>query len=584
MPHLQGIDFAQLQTAIDWSISQLEKPRNQRVELVRQYVGSHYSRGGADKVVPVNLLELAVTIYVRTLAARAPQVMINTNVDELRPFAKNMELALNQIPDEIGLAKTLRRVVLEALFGIGVVKVGLASSGTTVRGRDPGQAYVEVVSLDDYFVDMAAKSRDAIQFEGNDYWLDIASARALWDGTEGTAEDVKPDDHTVQGDRGEDRAESVGVDEGADLYKEKVWLRDVWLPGTQQVITYGVKSKKVFRVIPWDGPEHGPYYTLSYTDVPGNILPLPPASLWLDLHEVANTLFRKLSKQAVSKKTVMVFTGGNDEDIHRMQKAEDGDGIRYNGGKPEAVTIGGIDPQELAFFLQSRDLFSYFGGNLDALGGLSPQTETGVQDKMLADAASARTDSMSAETIDFTRRIFKALAWYDWTNPERKRTIRKPVEGSDIVLEREWSDETREGDFLDFNLDIDPYSMQDDTPASKLQKIGQILERFVFPIMDQIQQQGGQLDSRKLMEMIARLSNVDEVRDLIVYGEPIQGDPAQSGGSQKPSFKPANTTRNYTRTSIPGGSRHGNDAALSQILMGAGVQQSQAAAIGRLPS
>lgn len=573
------LDFDRLRTAIDWSVSQLEKPREKRIDAIRQYVGSHYAKGGADKRVPVNMLELAVTIYVRQLAARAPQVMVNTGVDHLRPFALSMQLALNQVPEEIGLASTLRRTVIEAIFGIGVCKVGLTSSGADVMGSDPGEPFVDVVSLDDYFIDMSAKDRAGVQFEGNDYWLDVESARALYEG-EGDPADIAPDDHTITGDRGERRADGVAVDEGADLFKDKVWLRDVWLPETRELLTYGVKSKKLYRVVPWDGPEHGPYYTLSFSDVPGNLLPLPPAALWLDLHELGNSLFRKLARQAEAKKTVVGFPGGNDESVEALKKARDGEGIRYSGGKPEPMTVGGIDAETLAFFLQTKDNFSYFAGNIDALGGLSPMTDTVGQDELLSNAASARMDSMRSEATGFSKKLFKALAWYEWTDPIRQREIEKPVKGTDMVLKRVWSEETREGDFLDYNLDIDPYSMQDDNPSLRLQKIGTVLERFIFPILPVLQEQGLQLDARRLFEIIAQLSNVEEVKDLVTFAQPIQGDPQQGGGEQ-PSFSPTNTTRTYERVNRPGATRGGKENALSQILMGGKPQGAEAAAIGR---
>lgn len=571
-----GIDFKRLRSAVEWSVRQLEGPRAQRVHTVRQYVGSHYGKDGSDKHVPTNMIELAITIYLRQLAARAPQVMVSTGVDELKPFAANMALAINQLPDELGLAKTFRRLTLEAMVGLGVAKVGLCESEHHVDGHDAGQPFVDVVSLDDYFVDMSAKTRGAIQYEGNDYWLDLDTARGMVDGHGG----LEPDDHTVHGDQGEPRAEGVSADEGADMFRDKVWLRDVWIPRTRQVLTYGVKSHRILRVVDWDGPEHGPYYPLEYNDVPGNLLPLPPASLWLDIHELANVLFRKLGLQASAKKTVAAFQGGNDEDVERLKKAKDGEGIRYSGQPPAQITVGGIDAPTLAFFLQARDLFSYFAGNLDSMGGLSPVSDTGVQDRLVSEAAGARMDAMKSITTEFAKDIFKALAWYEWTDPVRERVIQKSVEGTDIVLERVWSEETREGDFLDFNLDIDPYSMEDDTPASRLQKIGQVWERFIIPAMPMIQAQGGSVDVRKLMEVLSKLANVDELRELIVFGEPIPGDP-QQGGSGAPSFKPANTTRTYERVNRPGATRSGKDDAMSRILMGAGVQQSEAAAVGR---
>jgi hypothetical protein len=571
------VDFKRLRTSVEWSIRELEFPRNKRHRLIQQYVGSHYAEGGAERRVPTNMLELAVTIYLRNLAANAPRVMVTTPVDHLKPYAMRMALALNQLPGEIHLARSIRRAVLEALFGIGVAKVGLCESAREVNGMNVGDPFVDVVSLDDYFVDMTAKSRDAIQYEGNDYWLDVDAARDMFDGD---SSKIEPDDHTVHGDQGERRAEQVGTQEGGDPFKDRVWLRDVWLPDSGELLTYGVKSHKVFRTVPFDGPEGSPFHVLSYGEVPGNLMPLPPATLWLDLHELGNTLFRKLARQAEAKKRVAAFPGGNDASVEALKKAMDGEGIRYNGAKPEMLDVGGIDQPTLAFYLQTRDLFSYFAGNLDALGGLGPMTDTVGQDQLLSQAASSRMASMKSDTLDFTRGIWKSLAWYEWTDPLRSRQIEITAEGTDIVLTREWSEETREGNFLDFNLDVDPYSMEDDSPALKLQKVSQALERFVFPMLPILQQQGAQIDVRRLLELVAKLADVDELRELVVFGEPIQGEP-QQGGDPSASFKPAHTTRTYERVNRPGATRHGKDDVMSRLLMGGGVQQSEAASLGR---
>lgn len=566
-----------LKAAIEWSARKLDFPRKKRVEQVRQYVGSHYAEGGADRRVPINMLELAITIYVRALAARAPQVLVSTGTEELKPFAATMALALNQIPKEVGLEKTLRKAVIEAMFGIGVAKVGLCASGDTQLGHDPGRPFVDLITPDDYFFDMAAKSREQIEFEGNDYWLPLELAKERYDGA---ASEVLADDHTVYGEYGEDRAEGITSSEDGESLGEHVWLRDVWLPGQQEVLTYGVKTGKVFRVVPWDGPERGPYHPLYFTDVPGNMLPLPPSSLWIDLHELSNCLFRKLANQAESKKRVVAFSGANDDDANRLKGASDGEGIRYNGAAPTNIDVGGIDPATLAFFLQSKDLFGYVAGNLDALGGLAPMTDTVGQDELLTKGATARLASMKASTLEFAGGIFESLAWYEWTDPVRQRVVHKPVSGTDIVLRRVWSEETREGDFLDYNLDIDPYSMGDDSPELRLQKIRQTLTEIVFPLLPVMQQQGVSIDFRKLFSTVAKLSNLTELGELFVFGEPLEGTP-QQGGSSTPSFKPAETKRTYERVNRPGATRHGKDDALSRILMGGGVQQSEAAAIGR---
>ena len=558
-----GVNFEDLRSAIDWSIKQLATPRQKRVEAIRQFVGSHYADGGTDKVVPTNFLELAVMIYTQQLAANAPRATFTAKVPRLKPFAYATEIALNQLPDEIGLGSTLRRAVVEALFSFGVVKVGMVSSGVEVLGHDTGQPFADLVPIDDYFCDMSAKVRGGIQFEGNDYWIPIADARAMW---EGKAHEVQPDEHTVIGDQGEERAEGVTVDEGAELYKDQVWLRDVWLPRTNKLVTYGVKSHKVFNIVDWNGPEGGPYKLLGFEDVPGNLMPLPPVALWRDLHELGNTLFRKLGRQADAKKTVAVFPGGDGDGVAALQQANDGDGIVMSGAKAENITVGGIDAPTLAFYMQIRDLFSYFAGNLDTMGGLAPATDTIGQDKMLSEAASARIEYMTGRTLDFARDIFKALAWYEWTDPVRDRDIEKPVEGTDISVRSKWSAETREGDWLDYNFDIDVFSMQSDSPALKLQKIGHAIERYFVPLLPSLQQQGGQIDMKELTSVVSRLGNVPELNGIVRFSEPLAAQEEQ--GSSQPARMPANTTRTNVRVSKVGPKNIGGSDAMAQLLAG----------------
>lgn len=58
-------DLDKLQQAITWSRRQLEPFRRNRVEFLRQYVGSRYSNDGSPQDVIVNLLETMVNTYVR---------------------------------------------------------------------------------------------------------------------------------------------------------------------------------------------------------------------------------------------------------------------------------------------------------------------------------------------------------------------------------------------------------------------------------------------------------------------------------------------------------------------------------------
>lgn len=572
---LSEVQFSRLRKSVQWSCRQFETPRQKRVEAIRQYVGSHYSDGGAEKRVPTNLLKLAVDIYVRQLAARAPRVLITTKQAELKPTAANLELAINQIPDEIGLGDTLRRLVTEALFSLGIVKVGLHTVGQ-ILGNNYGAPFVDIVTMDDYFCDASAKRRDLIQYEGNDYWLPYEEVmEADWIDKD-KRDGLRPDEYTVTGPAGEERAESVSTNESANLFKERLWLRDVWLPAEKLLVTYGVKSERLLKVVEWDGPNRGPYHVLGYSDVPGNLLPLPPVAVWRDLHELANGLFRKLANQADSQKSVLGFTGGNEDCVTDFQKAKDGDGIRYTGSQPQVLSAGGINQTTLAFYLQSRDLYSYFAGNLDSLGGLAPMAQTVGQDRLLSEAASAQLRDMAAKTVDLVRDVFRALAWYEWHDPVKSRTLEKPIPGTELSIAVPWDRSSRRGRFDLYDLDIDVYSLQDDSPGLKLQKLGAVVQQYVLPLAPLIQQQGGTIDVQAILRLVAKYSDLPELGEVVTFMD----NPNLAEGSD-PAKMPQQTTRTYERVNRPGATERGKSQILQQALLGSKPQETEAAALSR---
>lgn len=569
--------FEKLCDAVDDSRQKMERFLDNRREAIKEFVGMHYSDNGSLRRVPTNFLELAITIYVRLLSARTPRCMVNTDIASLRPFAADMEAALNQIPGDIHLGETLRRAVVEAIFSMAVVKVGIVPRGKTEDGKPYAEPFVSLVQLDDYFVDMSAKSWDEIQFEGNEYWMEVDQVREFY------GVDLAEDDYSGTSSSGTEQAKAIENNSHTEIYNGRVLLRDVYVVRENKMVTYAVQTKQILRCIDWDGPEGTPYIRLWFTDVPGNLMPLAPVAVWRDLHELGNSIFRKLAVQADSKKTVAVFQGGNDEDIQRLKNASDGSGIRYNGSKPEAIAIGGVDPQTLGFFLQLKDLYNMFAGNLDSLGGLSPQADTATQEKLITEATGARMQNMSDRTVEFAQAIFKRLAWYLWTDPVRERTIHKIANKQyGIGISKKWTPETRDGDFLDYNFEIDVFSIQDDSPATRVQKVITAFERVIFPLMPMMEQQGAYIDMKELTDYVGKNSNIPELSSFLKFQsappeeEQIRGNPTPALAEPR---KSPYSRHVYERVNRPGATRHGRDDVLSRILMGANAQSSEVNAL-----
>lgn len=513
--------FERLRESIQWSEDQLGYPRKRRVGAIKELVGKHYMEGGHDKIMPVNAMKLAVDIYVRHLAARNPQAMFTADDPNLKPTAREFEIAVNQVPAEIGLAQTLRQVVTEAIFSpLGVVKCGLDATN---------RPFVDCITLDNYFCDLSAKTWEQVQYEGNSYWMDYEDfQKQEWNSTK----DIKFDHYEVTGPGGESQADSVTATSTANVFRERIWLRDVWLPKERLLLTYGVKSDKLFNVVEWDEDVPPPYYRLGFTHVPGNLLPLPPIAVWRDLNELSNAVFRKLGFSADSYKSCLGFPGGNEDGVTAFKNAKHGDGFATKGAqKPEEWTAGGIDPKALAFWLQLKELQSYYGGNYDSLGGLAPATQTIGQDKLLAEAAGAQLRDMADQTIDFVKTIFKSLAYYEWTNTESTRYLMKPSQGS-VPVPFVWDQAARRGRFKDFQIDIDVYSMQDDSPMLRLQKLGAFMQQYIFPAMPFIQQEGGSIDWEGFIKEAAHLANMDWIGEFVKFPEDAIPQP-QTGTTQQ---------------------------------------------------
>jgi len=546
--------FSRLTPAIDWSLQQMQFPRKERFDAFQQFCGSHYAEGGAEKLVPVNFLALAVMIYVRRLAAKAPTALLTAEDKHLRPMAQDFQEALNLIPGEIGLVHTLRQWVTEAMFSPwGVLKCGLAN----------GKTFVELATLDDYFIDMSATRMDTIDFEGNDYWMDydeIMENKAYVN-----KHRLGHDERTPTGPNGERKTQGISASGTMTTYKKKKHLRDVWLPDKGLLVTYTVQDKRVIREADLNELRHSPYHKLSFTTVPGQLMPLPTVSLWRDLHDLGNSLFRTLANGADSQKTVLGFNGDN-EGVTNFQGARNGDGINFNGPDPKVLKAGGIEPQTMMFFLQTRDLMSYFANNLDSIGGLGAQTETAAQDKLISGAANAQLDDMSDQTIEATETLFESIAYYEYTDPTKKRILQKKIPGTDFTIPVEFGPaQRRNASFESFYLKLDVYSMAKDSPQEKLMKLKGFVQEFIIPLEPFITAGGGTVDVKAILKRAGEYAQFPEADEFVVFvdlPESAMGQALGAGGG-----RPQHTTHTSTRQGSPGPTPQSASQQMQQQLM-----------------
>ncbi len=566
-----------LREAMRHSRRRLSSFRRHRNEAIKQFAGFHYGDTGdaAETNVPVNLLEMAVMIYGMQLAAQRPRVLVSTPHKSLKADAATLELVTNQAIEQVGLGSQLWDVVQDALFCIGILKLGLEVDEDGVTGP-----FCEPVSLDDWVHDVAALRWEQVSFAGNRYRLPYEEVMDSPLYGRKAKKELKPSERETTNEEGEDKSESIsrGSDVQPDEYLEYVDLWDVWLPRERLVVTFSEDfDREPLRTVEWDGPDAGPYHLLTFQTVPDQIMPLSIAAMSMDLHTLVNDLYRKTAEQAQRQKDITAYEGSAAEDAGRIQRAADGAMIRLdNLNATREISFGGPDPSTIAFAIGAKDLFSWTLGNLDALGGLSAQAETATQDTMLERNASKRIAFMQQRTVEYAERVVRSLMWYEWTDPVRQKLVKKAVPGSEIEVDVIWSPETRRGEFLDYNFRIEPYSMTYKSPAQKLATLTQVWQTFIMPYMQFLQMQGIGVDFQQFLELLAKYADMTEIKDVLTFfGEMPESSAAQSPAPTGSAY----THRVNERVNTPGTTRQGNDQILQQIMLGSRLQEPQRRAI-----
>ncbi len=577
--------FNNLSIAVAYSRWRLQPFRERRFKILSEFVGYWYSETGADDRVPVNLLQLASNVYLRQLISRAPRAMVSSENPLLKPLAADMESWMNKATEKMGLAESLRMFVFDGLVSMGVMKCGAAAtSPLEVDGYEEveGEAFAERVDLDDWVHDITARRPGQCGYMGNRYRVPLKEAQdnPLFDKKARQA--LAGMTRYAYNERGEPRVSTLSQStlQFIDEYEEHVELWDLWLPREKLVVTMpyqesveGGYTGPPLRVVNWKGPKEGPFILLGFMDVPNNVMPAAPAQAWMDLHLLTNRVLRKVGRQSDRQKTILVVRGPNTEDGERTVRANDGDVIRGDGGREgmAEVRLGGADRDQMLFHEQLRAIFNVVSGNIEAIGGLSPQSHTLGQDELLNKQSSAQVAEMQDRVMTAIRKVYQHLAYWSWQDPVKTLTASRQAHGIQVPVEIPPEVRSIPFDALDF--DIDPYSMQEDTPGTRAGKLMQLLQTLLLPLAPQLAQEGKTIDWDTVFNLLARYMDFPDLLGVIKSGPPPQMQGAAqmaqgASGSERPLQSPI-TSRTNVRKNVPSMSNRGMNQVMQQLAAGA---------------
>ena len=133
-----------------------------------------------------------------------------------------------------------------------------------------------------------------------------------------------------------------------------------------------------------------------------------------------------------------------------------------------------------------------------------------------------------------------------------------------------------ESDFVQYNISIEPYSMQHMTPEQKLQTLRTLMGEVFIPLAPYMAEQGVAINFELYAKTISELANLPELENIIISENQQEQQPVG-----QPPAKAANTTRTNVRINRPGATGPGKDQAMKAALLGANPQASEMAAIAR---
>ena len=598
---LKYIDQEQLErliTSVWVSRRDLMRFRENAKVLLDEYVGAHYFDSEAnlandkldERCVPVNVIYFAATIYSHILSARTPQCYISTSEDLYASQAYKLMHALNKVCRDLKLGRTINEAVINALFGVGVIKVGLTTYGeSTPKGFDPesGVPFCEVVGLDDFVIDMSAMKMSDIAFIGNRRRVPLSEVKADARYDKKIVKRLSEQPLLMNNPEGDTKQASISRRQWLNReFDPHIEIMDLYLPSRadRPALLMEIPMDGLWQMADplwigeYEGPCNplGPYHLLSFTDVPSQLIGVPPAAQWLDQHHLINCLWRKMGDQALRQKTITTVMNNQEDDAKRITSASDGDAVAVSQPQPpQQVSYGGADQASFALATSALQLFKNLNGNLDSLAGLGIQAPTATQDQQIFAAANKQMEGFTDRTLEFALGIMKSIAYYLATDPLIKLPIKTRIEEWGTIVKFDYEYDENAAKVVD-DIQILPYSMQYTSPSQRLASLMQFINT-IGPMAPVMQQQGIQIRWDEFVKLYGELGNMDELRRIIQFTTQ-RPDPQQGQGptGQYTTRAPAVTRRENVRISRPGNTVQGQENALIQAAMGNKLQPNEA--------
>jgi len=469
-----------IQVVVGNGFKRLERYRNARAMFLKEYVGSYYQKNsGMTADEPINLLFHAIRTLVPNMVMKNPFNEVTTDIIPHQIYAELLGMGINTVQKRMNVKDKLRAWIVDAIFAMGIMKVGLAGSNTVIQFGDheidPGEIYVETVDLDNFVFDPTCTSLDRATFLGDRITI---PRQVLLDSKIYNSDLVKKlpsiSDIVNQKESKNISQTKTGRQELNNI-QDMVHVVQLWVPKANALVTVPdpreAKFDDYLAVQDYYGPDTGPYEILTLTPpIPNNPYPVAPVSIWYDLHRMANRIFKKSMEQADRQKDVGVYDPANIDEAEMIRDSEDGDLVAGNPDSVKVLSFGGQNRDNAAMLQQLQTWFNYMAGNPDQLAGQTSDADTATQAAILESNSKITVTDSKNITYDKAAGVAKKVGWYLHNDPLIDIPLAKRKPGGERVQMR-LTPEQRQGEFSEFTFSIKPKSMSQIDPMLRSKRI-----------------------------------------------------------------------------------------------------------------
>lgn len=478
--------------AVQRGFKRLANFRAARLHFIQSYVGSYYDQSSGEiGTNALNLIFNAIRILVPTMVMNFPRHTISTPYLQQREYANLLGLALDQHDMKIDIKSTYRRLIVDAIFTLGILKTGLAQSESVYALNeddqvDAGTVYTECVDFDNFVVDPNSREhlfRDAT-FMGDR--ITVPRRMLLESGLYKNDLIERLPSAGDDAERGK-RAftvsmKSIDIEDNASL-EDDVEITEIWVPSANAIVTVpgtdAVSFDDYLRVDDYYGVKEGPYTLMGLMPpVPGNPLPVQFVGILYDLHKLANRMAKKIIEQAERQKDIVAYRRSAADDAEELKNAADGEAVAVDD--PSAVNVmsfGGQQNSNEQHLAQLENWFNMMAANPDQVGGTKVQANSATAAQILQQNAGIGQEDMKDLVYIAAADEARRRAWYFHTDPLMNVPLTKrqpmpmqmgvdPMTGESFMTPPTMQEvqviltpEQRSGDFIDFNFKIEPESM-----------------------------------------------------------------------------------------------------------------------------